>query len=722
MQDLQKTDTWTDQLLEDQLKRYFGYNTFRPFQNEIIHALLRKEDVCAILPTGAGKSLCYQLPAIILPGLAVVVSPLISLMQDQVVSLYKNGISAAFVNSSLPAHEIRDVLENLADYKLLYIAPERLVDAEFIERLKAANVSFFVIDEAHCISQWGHSFRPEYRNLSRLTQIFPNCPVIALTATATPDVEKDIQTQLALKHPTLIKGSFDRPNLMIRIQSKFRPEEQLNAFLNEHKNQSGIIYCSTRKGVDTTFAHLQQAGVSVGRYHAGMAELDRTSAQAAFLHDKTTLMVATVAFGMGIHKPDVRFIVHMDMPRTIEQYYQEIGRAGRDGLQAECLMLYATQDLVIYKSFLEQLEDPVVRQQMKIKTENMYRLCTSFKCRRSELLRYFGETYAKVPCGGCDNCLAEFEQIDGSTIAKKILSCVFRLNQNVGMRMLIDVLRGSKAQPLLQRGYDQLSTYGLLKEMSEQEVRYYIESLLHLGLLMLTEGEYPVVKWTAQSQAAVKGLEPVFFNKKIFKAPKEEREVLKKKEKLALEYDEAIFQRLRELRLAIAREEQVPPFVVFSDRALQEMAAHLPQTKEEFDRINGVGPIKWLKYGEKFLAELLPHAGSKREMRPAQTAAPARKDSRRETLFLYNQGRNIEEIMEDRQYSRGTIIAHLAEAIQQGIDLDITRIISVERQEAIKQVINETGSDRLAPIKEKLPPDYTYDEIRLVAAFRRRGS
>ncbi len=586
-------------MLEEALKSSFGYNTFRPFQKEIIESLLAKRDVLAILPTGAGKSLCYQLPALLMDGIAVVVSPLISLMQDQVVSLYKNGIKAAFVNSSLPQHEIADVLSNLQEYKLLYVAPERLVDDEFQKVL--TNVSFFVIDEAHCISQWGHNFRPEYRMLSILKERYPHCPIIALTATATADVQKDIEQQLAMKNPYIIKSSFDRQNLMIRIQSKHRVDEQLKAFLEDHKSQSGIIYSATRKGVDSTFEKLKALGYPIGKYHAGMQEVERQESQHAFLHDKTTLMVATVAFGMGIHKPDVRFIVHLDMPKTIEQYYQEIGRAGRDGLAAECIMFYERQDLMIYNSFLDSIDDPILQKQMKMKTESMYKLCSSFACRRYDLLRYFGEKYDKMPCSMCDNCLSEFDQIDGTVIAQKILSCVFRLKQNVGIRMLTDVLRGSSAQALLDRGYNELSTYGLLKEMSEQEVRYYIEALLHLGYLLVTEGEYPVVKWTDKSQNAVKGAYPIFFKKKLFKKPKEEK---KRPGSSPLSYDDALFERLRQLRTKIARDEQVPPYVVFSDRALQEMAAYRPQTEEAFCRVNGVGPIMWIKYGASFLEEL----------------------------------------------------------------------------------------------------------------------
>lgn len=719
---------WTEERLAEELKKYFGYNTFRAYQMEIIQSLLRKEDVLAILPTGAGKSLCYQLPALLQPGTAIVVSPLISLMQDQVVSLFKNGISAAFLNSSLSYHDIQAVLNQISDYKLLYVAPERLLDPQFLERLKETTVSFFVVDEAHCISQWGHSFRVEYRKLAILKEIFPQCPVIALTATATPDVEKDIQVQLAMQNPRVIKGSFDRPNLTIKLHPKIQPDKQLQAFLEQHGHTSGIIYASTRKGVESTFQLLQQAGYAVGRYHAGLSEQERSASQHAFLHDQMTLMVATVAFGMGVHKPDIRFIVHLDMPRTIEQYYQEIGRAGRDGLPAECLMLYSTQDFIVYKTFLEDLEDPIIRKQMKAKTDSMYRLCTSLKCRRYELLRYFGENFSQETCGACDNCLQEEEQIDGTIIAQKILSCVYRLKQNVGIRLVTDVLRGSKSQLLLSRGYQQVSTYGLLKDLSEQEVRYYIESLLHLRILMLTEGEYPVLKWTEQAAAVVNGQQTVSFKKRSFKAPKEERERVKKREvekrgATTLNYDEALFEVLRQLRLQIAREEAVPPYVVFSDRALQEMAVYFPQTQTEFVKINGVGPIKWVKYGEKFLEAIRPYASHKPAPKPEPVVAPLqRQSSQEETASLYQQGQSVEQMMQTRQLARSTILTHLVEAIQNGIDLDVSPLVPVEKQVAIKNAIAEVGAERLAPIKEKLPLDFTYDEIRLVAASHRRSS
>jgi len=444
-----------------------------------------------------------------------------------------------------------------------------------------------------------------------LKAYFPHCPIIALTATATHDVETDIQVQLAMQHPTVIKGSFDRPNLTIRLHPKTQPEKQLQAFLGQQGSVSGIIYAATRKGVENACHQLQQGGYAVGRYHAGLSEQERSASQHAFLHDQVTLMVATVAFGMGVHKPDVRFIVHLDMPRTIEQYYQEIGRAGRDGLPAECLTLYGVQDLVIYKSFLEDLEDPIIRKQMKSKTESMYRLCTSLTCRRKTLLRYFGEHLVQEECGACDNCLEETEQVDGTVIAQKILCCVYRLKQNVGIRMVADVLRGSKNQQVLNRGYDQLSTYGLLSDLSDQEVRYYIESLLHAHLLKLREGEYPVLKWTEHSPSVVNGKQPFFFKKRSFKAKKEERERFKHRETTPLDFDRSLFEALRELRLQMARQEGVPPYVVFSDRALQEMALYFPKTQQAFVKINGVGPIKSAKYGKKFLEVIGSHQGQK---------------------------------------------------------------------------------------------------------------
>lgn len=711
-----QTDRGTviEECLEDKLKQYFGYNDFRLHQKEIIQAVLQNQDVVAILPTGAGKSLCYQLPAMIMPGTAIVISPLISLMQDQVNFLFKSGIPAAFLNSSLYSQDIQSVLANLADYKLLYVAPERLVDEQFLAKLKEIPISFFVVDEAHCISQWGHSFRVEYRKLTILKQFFPHCPIMALTATATQDVQNDMITQLAMEKPVVLKGSFDRPNLTVRIQLKNNLEQQLTEFLNQQKGQSGILYCSTRKGVETYFELLKEWGWSVRRYHGGLTDRERAESQHAFLHDEVPLMVATMAFGMGVHKPDIRFIVHLDMPRTIEQYYQEIGRAGRDGLPAECLMFYSPKEFFVYKSFDEKESDPLIREQMAHKTSKMYFLCKSLACRRKELLKYFGESYSNAVCQSCDNCLDEDEKIDGTIIAQKIISCVYRLDQRFGVRTVMEVLRGSKSQNVLHKGHDKLSTYGILKDISEKELRYYIDSLIQMDVLKVTEGEYPVLRCLPKALEIVQGRSSISFKKISFGAVKERQKVIEKPQ-TTLNYHVDLYEELKQLRLNCAKEEQVPPFVIFSDRSLQEMAVYFPQTQQEFSQINGVGPIKWLKYGEKFL-NVIKSYGMQSKPREQVKSPIERLDSVAETVRLYRENPDIERIMETRLLARSTIITHLAEALQKGIQLDLTPLITPQKAEAIRAVITEVGYTRLAPIKAALPPEFNYDEIRLIAA------
>ena len=588
--------------LEEALKKFFGYNNFRPDQKEIVEALLEGKDVVAILPTGAGKSICYQLPAMLMPGVAIVISPLISLMQDQVVSLSKNDLPAAFLNSSLPYDEIQSVMNHLDSYKLLYIAPERFSDPNFIRCLEGVPISLFAIDEAHCISQWGHSFRPEYRQLSILKKKFPKSAIIALTATATRDVERDITEQLAMTNPFVVKASFDRPNLTLRIYRRTDRNSQLLEFLAKHPGEAGIIYAATRSSVDEIYTDLQRAGFKTGKYHAGLSDDERTEAQHNFVHGECLLMVATVAFGMGIHKPDIRYVVHVDMPKSIEQYYQEIGRAGRDGLPSECLMLYSAQEIRIYKFFLEKIEDPIVRRTAETKTEKIYSLCRSTSCRRKELLRYFGENNSPHTCGNCDNCLDDSEQQDGTIIAQKILSCVYRLDQKYGVKHVIDVLRGAKTQSIFQKGHDRLSTFNLMAEYKETDLRDYIEILIDKKLLSRTDGEYPALQWTEATKSVIHGKEKVMMPKKI-------RQVAKRKEEA--HHDEELFKELSQLRRKIALEAQVPAFVVFGDRTLIEMAKALPTSREEMMEINGVGPIKWQKYGPAFLSTITDYSRKK---------------------------------------------------------------------------------------------------------------
>ncbi len=583
------------QTLEEQLKVHFGYNDFRPNQRGIVEACLSGKDVLAVLPTGAGKSICYQLPAVMMPGLAVVISPLISLMQDQVVSLTKNGLSAAFLNSSLIYEDMHHLMQHLAEYKILYVAPERFANPEFLERLKQVPVALFAIDEAHCISQWGHSFRPDYRQLSLLKKTFPQVPVMALTATATKEVESDISSQLALKDPYTIRASFDRPNLTLRIYPKDNVEKQLLRFLAKHPNESGILYGATRSVVEDTHHLLQQKGFKVGKYHAGLSDSDRSKAQNDFIYGEIPLMVATIAFGMGIHKPDIRFIIHLDMPRSIEQYYQEVGRGGRDGLPSECMMLYSAQEFRIYDLFLKGIEDETVRKQTKAKTEKIYSLCQSSACRRREVLRYFGETYPLSRCEGCDQCLDDTDLLDISLAAQKILSCVYRLEERYGIKHLMDVLRGVKTKAIFDKGHDRLSTFNLMAEYSEIDLRHIITTLIEKGYLERTAGEYPLVKWTPLSRSVVRGETVVTMRKKI------EAKLGQHKQRVDLQYNRQLFEELSQIRKKFAVETKVPAFVVFGDRTLMEMCHYYPRTEEEFLQINGVSSAKLDKYGTEFL-------------------------------------------------------------------------------------------------------------------------
>ncbi|MBT6120239.1 DNA helicase RecQ [bacterium] len=587
------------------LKKHFGFNSFKADQETIIYSIMNNEDVVSVLPTGSGKSLCYQLPAVLKKGTTIVLSPLISLMQDQVMQLSKQGISAAFINSSNDMMDNEYIMQHMHEYKLIYISPERLTTPGFIDRLKQSNLSGFVIDEAHCISQWGHAFRPEYRSLSLIKEQFPTIPISAFTATATPDVEKDISTQLNMTNPVHIKASFDRENLTLKVYEKDNYRFQLETCLQSHKGASGIIYASTRKKVDRLFDDLNSKGFNVAKYHAGLSDQERQRTLENFIYEKTDIVVATVAFGMGINKPNVRFVFHIDMPQNIEQYYQEIGRAGRDGLESECTMLYSLQDVVMQKKFADDVLEGSIRNQMKRKSDQMLALCNSTECRRKEILKYFGENFKRTPCNHCDTCLEPAENMDGTIIAQKILSCVYKLQQRFGIGYVSDILKGAKIKLILNRNHDRLSTYGLLSDFSKSELRHFIFSLINQGYLIVSDGDYPLLKLTQKSRDILFNNKQIFFKKRIVKAkPESSKKSNTKPPSFVSDDNYKLYMELKSLRLALANKQNVPPYVIFHDKTLMEMAKAHPKTDSSFLELNGVGPQKLAKYGKDFLSKI----------------------------------------------------------------------------------------------------------------------
>jgi ATP-dependent DNA helicase RecQ len=583
-------------VIENSLKQYFGFDTFRPFQKQIVDAMLEGRDVMAVLPTGSGKSLCYQLPAIVTEGTAIVISPLIALMEDQVKSLQAMGIKAAYINSQLPWADQRYIMANFNQYDLIYLAPERILKEGFLDALGTPKISFLIIDEAHCISQWGHAFRPEYRQLSILKAKFPNVPTAAFTATATHAVIEDMTLQLTLKNPFTIVGSFDRPNLSIRIIPRENGTAQLLSFIEDRKNDSGIIYTTTRDGVDKVYDLLSKKGFSVQRYHAGMSDIDRQNSQKRFLSDDSRLMVATIAFGMGVHKPDVRYIVHMDLPKSMEGYYQEIGRAGRDGLPSDCLMLFSTQDYLMQKRMVDDAEDPTVKVNMLRRLEQFFAFCHSTTCRRKEILHYFGENYPHNNCKNCDNCVDEVITEDATLMAQKILSCVYRMKQRFGINLVVDVLNGAQTQQITQYQFNNLSTYGLLKELNKLEIRHYIFSLINQNYLKITEGQYPVLQLTDDSWKVLKENKKVDIRKKIISIKKTKTAKIKAKID-----SNPLFLKLKEVRKQIADKAGIAPFMVFHDKHLLHMSDLKPKSLSEFREVQGVGDQKLQKYAASFL-------------------------------------------------------------------------------------------------------------------------
>jgi ATP-dependent DNA helicase RecQ len=611
------------------LKQYFGFTSFRPLQEEIIRDALAGKDVFALLPTGGGKSLCFQLPAMVQPGLTVVVSPLIALMKDQVDAMQAGGIPATFLNSSLAQGESRARLRGLhnGEFRLLYVAPERLMLSGFLSDLQRWNVRLLAVDEAHCISEWGHDFRPEYRQLAELRKLFPETPMMALTATATERVRADIVKLLELREPRCYVASFNRPNLTYRVLAKNKPYDQVLEFVRARPKDSGIVYCQSRKSAESVARRLNEDGVKARPYHAGLTPKERSEHQELFLRDDVRVICATIAFGMGINKPNVRFVIHYDLPKNIEGYYQETGRAGRDGLPGECVLLFSAGDVIKQTQFIDEKPDPKEQQIAREQLQKMVHYAECSGCRRRELLAYFGEDWSAglrhgesaqshraVPeagapnCGACDNCLSPRATFDGTLAAQKFLSCVYRIRENtrfgVGLNHVVEVLTGADTEKIRKWNHEQLSTYGIGTEHSRPEWAAIGRELIRLGHLRQTSGKFSVLELTDDGLAALKQRRKVTLTKPVTAPdPKVHRAG-------EIACDEVLFDRLRKLRKQLADERNVPAYIVFSDVALRQMARDYPASEREFARITGVGEKKLREFGDAFLAEIAAHVGN----------------------------------------------------------------------------------------------------------------
>jgi ATP-dependent DNA helicase RecQ len=725
--------------LEQALKHYFGYDEFRSGQKEIINTALANKDLLVIMPTGGGKSLCFQLPALLKTGVTIVVSPLIALMQDQVQQLADNGIAATFLNSSITTEARRDRVAAIYEGKidLLYVAPERL-NQEFISNFlidlhQEVGIAGFAIDEAHCVSEWGHDFRPDYRKLAQLREYFPKVPFLALTATATDRVRQDIIKQLDLRDPDIHVASFNRPNLYYEVRRKStNPYRELLAQVKQ-TDGAGIIYCLSRKKVDELTHKLTQDGIKVLPYHAGLDGETRTNNQTSFIRDDVQWMVATVAFGMGINKPDVRSVIHYDLPRNIEGYYQESGRAGRDGEPAHCTLYFGMGDIKTIEYLIAQKIDretgEALEEEQRIATQQLRRVINyaeASECRRIVQLSYFGESFPGN-CNNCDNCKYPRPISDWTIEAQKLLSCIYRFEerrkgQTYGLAYTIDVLRGSKSDKVLKNGHDTLSTYGIGKDRTVDEWRMLGRSLLHQGLVDETTDGYPVLKLNPLSMEILKHQRKVEIAVTPLKPKADNIDVSTNSAE-----SQALYNRLQKLRKQYADATKVPPYVIFADSSLRLMAQQQPQTLAQFAQISGVGARKLAQYGEMFTAEIrafrseagLPVQTETEPTPPLVPHTPSKSDassSQLQTLDLYQRGLSFGEIAIERSMRESTIIDHLVKVMECGYEVNLDRIIALDKQEQIERAIKQVGAERLTPIREHLGDSYSYEEIKLVRA------
>ena len=708
----------------DILRNTFGYDNFRFEQKEIIERLLNKEDALVLMPTGGGKSLCYQIPALLLDGLTIVVSPLISLMKDQVDALRLNGIAAAYLNSSLQTNEQSQVIQQLEknEIKLLYLAPERLIGADdrFLSFLQKCNVSLLAIDEAHCISQWGHDFRPEYGMLADVRQQL-DVPTIALTATADPLTRKDILARMRLNNPKVFISSFNRANIHYQVTPKRGSYGKLLDFLATRRDESGIVYVLSRASTEEVAAKLNEDGFQAVPYHAKLDPATKERHQEMFLRDEVKIVVATIAFGMGINKSNVRYVVHMDVPKNMEGYYQETGRAGRDGLKSDALLFYSYADVMKLQRFVEiegnkQQSDIMLRKLQEMATFGELRTC-----RRKYILNYFGEE-APDQCDSCDVCQTDYQKFDGTIIAQKALSAVARLDERFGITYVIDFLRGSQSEKIWDQ-HKQLKTYGAGADLSKKDWRRYLDDLLHLDYLRKDDGKFPVLKLTEKSWPVLRNEERVMLIESV-----SEREEVASQEVVPLE--EELISLLKTRRLQLAREENVPAYVIFSDATLHELATYLPQTPDDLLRISGFGEVKLDKYGKQFLDVVqdytrehglesrMENARSKHR-RSSTRQAQRKTDTKQASFDLFQEGKTVEEVAQARGFATSTIYGHLLPHLADG-KLEVTQLVTPDRIAAIREAVQVHGESSLKTLKTALDESISYEEIKVVLVDIRR--
>jgi ATP-dependent DNA helicase RecQ len=703
------------------LNEYYGYKDFRKSQKSVIDSILCKKDTLAVMPTGGGKSICYQIPALLFDGITIVISPLISLMKDQVDNIKDLGISAEYINSSLSSNKIQEITEKLNEdkIKLLYLAPERLESSEFCEFMKKLNISQIAVDEAHCVSQWGHDFRTSYRYIGNFIRSLPKRPVVsAFTATATEEVRKDIVKLIELNEPEVFISGFDRENLKINVLKIPNRLKYVLNYISENKDQSGIIYVSTRKEADHIYENLIENNISAARYHAGLPDAERKQNQEDFVYDRINVMVATNAFGMGIDKSNVRFVIHYNMPKNIEGYYQEIGRAGRDGEKSECILLFSAQDIITQKYLIEVgTQNPERRINDYKKLQTMIDFVHHNGCLRKYILNYFGEETEYEDCENCSNCLSEGELVDRTVEAQKVLSCIYRMKRDFGVNTIVDVLRGSAQKKILQYRFNELSTYGIMKNYSKKDLAEFINTLISHDFISLKEGEYTTVVFSEKSMDILKGEEKVIFKESV------------KVQKIT--EDNELFGVLKALRKDIASNEGVPPYFIFPDNTLKEMSVRFPSNKEQIFDISGVGQVKYEKYGETFLEIINDYVTKnnievkwtdKSEVSLQEKATNNLRSSKVKTqdvtVNMIKEGKSIIEVAKEREITVSTVLGHIEKYINdensEKVEFNLEGIFTEKEEKEIMEATAELGVDRLAPIKAKVSQKITYDAIRAV--------